>query len=124
MTALPPAFDHMLAAWNERDLEKIRGHLEQALAPEIHFVDPSIETRGIDEFEANVREFRTRLPDAVCSRASGVDAHHDLFRYAWAIHRDDGELLLPGFDVARADAQGRVAMVLGFFGPLPPLPSD
>ena len=123
MTTIPPAFDHMLAAWNERDPAKIRSHLEQALAPEIHFVDPSIETRGLDEFEANVRDFRSRLPDARCSRASGVDAHHDLYRYAWEIHRGD-ELLLAGFDVARVDAAGRVVQVLGFFGPLPPRADD
>jgi hypothetical protein len=118
MSNIPSSFDHMLAAWNERDCEKIRGHLERALAPEIHFVDPSIETRGIDEFEDNVREFRGRLPDAVCSRASGVDTHHGLYRYAWEIHRG-GELLLPGFDVVETDEAGRVLRVLGFFGPLP-----
>ena len=117
MADYPPAFDHMLAAWNEREPEKIRAHLELALAPSCHFVDPSIETCGIDEFEANVREFRGRLPDAVCSRTSGVDGHHSLYRYEWAIHRA-GELLLPGFDVAEVDEQARVLKVYGFFGPL------
>jgi hypothetical protein len=121
MHELPPAFDHMLAAWNERDLEQIRSHLDRALAPEIHFVDPSIETRGRDAFEANVREFRTRLPDARCSRASGVDSHHQLYRYGWEIHRGS-ELLLPGFDVAQLNDDGLVVQVLGFFGPLPALP--
>jgi hypothetical protein len=121
--SIPPAFDHMLAAWNELDLEKVRGHLEQALAPEIHFVDPSIETRGLDEFEANVREFRTRLPDARCSRASGVDTHHQLYRYDWEIHRGS-ELFLPGFDVAQVNEAGLVVQVLGFFGPLPPPAGD
>ncbi|MEM7411443.1 MAG: nuclear transport factor 2 family protein [Myxococcota bacterium] len=122
MPELPPAFDHMLAAWNERDLEKVRSHLERALSPEIHFVDPSIETRGIDAFEANVRDFRTRLPDAVCSRASGFDSHHGLFRYHWEIHRGS-ELVLPGFDVAEVDSDARVLRVWGFFGPVPEAPS-
>ena len=121
--AYPETFDHMLAAWNEHDLELVRGHLKRALSPDVLFVDPSIVTNGIDEFEANVREFRTRLPDAVCSRASGVDSHHDLYRYAWEIHRGS-ELLLPGFDVVQADAEGRVLKVEGFFGPLPPRPSN
>ena len=123
MADYPETFDHMLAAWNEHDLEKLRGHLEKALSPDVVFVDPSIVTRGIDEFEANVREFRTRLPDAVCSRASGVDSHHDLYRYEWEIHCAD-ELFLPGFDVVRADANGRVLRVEGFFGPLPPKPTS
>ena len=118
MSDYPPAFDHMLAAWNEPDASKVRGHLEQALAPDVHFIDPSIDVTGIDGFEANVHEVHGRLPGAVYSRTSGVDAHHNLYRYAWAIHRN-GELVLPGFDVVEADANGRVARVLGFFGTLP-----
>ncbi len=117
----PRSFDHMLAAWNELDTGKIRAHLDQALSPDVYFVDPSIETRGIDEFEANVRDFRAKYPDARCIRASGIDSHHRLYRYAWEIYRGQ-ELFLPGFDVAEVDENGRVTVVQGFFGPLPPTP--
>ena len=123
MNPYPPTFDHMLAAWNERDLDKVRGHLDQALAPDICFIDPSIETHGIDEFEANVREFRGRLPDARCVRASGIDSHHKLYRYAWEIYRGE-ELFLPGFDVVEVDEAGLVKRVEGFFGALPALPIE
>ena len=95
----PESFDHMLAAWNERDPERVRGHLEKALSPEVHFIDPSIETRGLDEFEANVH--------AGSPRPEGAPA------------RRGQELLLPGFDVTEVDASGRVRRVLGFFGPIP-----
>jgi hypothetical protein len=118
MSDYPKTFDHMLAAWNEREPAKVRGHLEQALHPEVHFVDPSNDITGVDAFEAMVHEFRAKFPDAVCSRASGVDGHHRLYRYEWAIHRGD-TLLIPGFDVVEADEAGRVTRVLGFFGPLP-----
>ena len=117
----PRSFDHMLAAWNELDTGEIRAHLDQALSPDVYFVDPSIETRGIDEFEANVRDFRAKLPDARCIRASGFDCHHRLYRYAWEIYRGQ-ELFLPGFDVAEVDESGRVVVVQGFFGTLPPMP--
>jgi hypothetical protein len=119
MSDYPETFDHMLAAWNEREPGKVRGHLEQALSADVHFVDPSNDITGIDAFEKMVHAFRKELPDAVCSRASGIDAHHRLFRYEWAIHRGD-ELLMPGFDVVETDETGRVARVLGFFGPVPP----
>ena len=118
MSDYPSSFDHMLAAWNEAEPAKVRGHLERALAPDVRFVDPSIDVTGIDGFEANVHEVHARLPGAVYSRTSGVDSHNGLHRYSWAIHRD-GELVLPGFDVVETDAEGRVARVLGFFGPLP-----
>lgn len=114
----PESFDHMLAAWNESDASRVRHHLELALAPDVRFVDPSIDVTGIDGFEENVHEVHGRIPGAVYSRTSGVDHHHELYRYSWAIHRD-GELLLPGFDVATTDGAGRITCVMGFFGPLP-----
>lgn len=118
MPSHPESLDHMLAAWNERDPKRVRAHLDRALSPEVVFIDPSIVTRGIDEFEANVHEVHGRLPGADYQRASGVDRHHDVVRYAWEIRRD-GELVLPGFDVTELDGEGRVLRVLGFFGPLP-----
>lgn len=116
----PESLDHMLAAWNERDPTKVRGHLERALAPEVEFIDPSIVTNGIDEFEANVHGVKSRIPGADYARTSEVDSHHDLHRYSWQISRD-GEILLPGFDVTKVDEDGKVVSVLGFFGVLRPL---
>lgn len=115
----PESLDHMLAAWNEADPALIRGHLERALASDAHFVDPSNDIRGIDEFEAMVHRVQGQIPGAVYSRASDVDSHHDLHRYHWAIHQD-GKLLMPGFDVTETDAAGMVSRVLGFFGVLAP----
>ena len=117
MTPNPSSLDHMLAAWNEQDPDKVRAHLDKALAHDIEFIDPSIETHGIDEFEANVHEVHRQLPGAVYERTSAVDSHHHLHRYSWAIARD-GEVLLPGFDVSELNDDGMVSRVLGFFGPL------
>lgn len=113
----PESFDHMLAAWNEPDSAKMRGHLEKALSPDVRFVDPSIDLTGIDAFEANVHEVQKSLPGAVYSRASDVDSQHGFHRYHWAIHQD-GKLVTPGFDVVETDDQGRVKCVIGFFGTL------
>jgi len=114
----PESLDHMLAAWNERDPAKVRAHLDKALALDVEFIDPSIETQGIDEFEANVHEVHARIPGADYSRTSGVDSHHRLHRYSWQISHD-GEIVVPGFDVTEVDKDGKVVRVLGFFGPLP-----
>ncbi len=119
MNTAPESFDHMLAAWNEPDPTKVRDHLDKALAPEVHFVDPSIDVVGIDAFEENVHRVHEQVPGAVYSRTSHVDGHHGHHRYHWAIHLD-GELRLAGFDVAVTDAEGRVEKVIGFFGPLDP----
>lgn len=117
MHPTPPSLELMLAAWNESDPALVRGHLDQALAPDVHFVDPSIDIVGVDAFEANVHEVHAQLPDAVYSRTSAVDEHHRHHRYHWAIHQH-GELLLAGFDVAILNDDGLVEKVIGFFGPL------
>jgi hypothetical protein len=111
----------MFAAWNESDPAKTRGHLERALVPDVVFIDPSVEVHGIDEFEANIRDVREKVPGASYEVTSAVDSHHNLHRYSWAIVLD-GRVLLPGLDVTQTDDDGRVTRVLGFFGPLPSLP--
>lgn len=118
MTEIPKTLDRMLAAWNEPDATKVRGHVDAALSQDVIFIDPSHSIVGKDAFEAMVHDFRAQFPGAVCSRASGVDSHHNLFRYNWEIHRGE-ELLLPGFDVAELNDAGMVCRIEGFFGPLP-----
>jgi hypothetical protein len=120
MSAHPTPIDNMLAVWNERDLSLIRGRLEAVLAPEIAFIDPTIVTNGLGEFEENVRDFRTKYPQAHIRRASGIDSHHNLHRYNWEITVEE-KVFLAGFDVTETTADGKVCRVLGFFGPLPKL---
>lgn len=112
------SFDAMFAAWNEREPSRVRAHLEQALAPEVLFIDPTIFTRGIDEFEHNVHEFRRKYPRARIHRSAVVDSHHRLHRYSWLI-TVGSRALLQGMDVTTTDERGKVTQVLGFFGPLP-----
>ncbi len=120
MTTNPNSVDRMLAVWNELDVSRIRGHLEAALTPDISFIDPTIETHGIAEFEENVRDFRGKYPQAIIRRASAIDSHHNLHRYAWEISVQ-GKVVLVGFDVAQTAEDSKVCRVLGFFGPLPVL---
>ena len=117
MTDHYESLELMLAAWNEPDASRVREHLDKALAPDVRFVDPSIDITGIDAFEANVHEVKSKIPGARYSRASAVDSQHGFHRYHWEIHRGD-ELVLAGFDVTQTDDAGRVVLVIGFFGPL------
>ncbi len=115
----PKSLDEMQAAWNERDPEKIRSHLDRALSPTVVFCDPQHHIEGIDAFEKIVREFRRDIPNARTEISSGMSHHHDLYRYKWNVY-DGNKLMVPGMDVTRVDDQGRVERVDGFFGPIPP----
>jgi hypothetical protein len=112
--------DRMLDVWNEKNPELVMDRLTAVLSADIVFIDPTITTRGLIEFEANVRGFRAKYPHAVISRTSGVDAHSNLHRYTWQISINDKAVLI-GTDVSETDAAGRICKVLGFFGALPPL---
>ncbi len=118
MTQIPASLDAMLAAWNEHDLDRIRSHLDVALAPGVVFADPDNFVEGIDVFETMVRKFRTERPDAKCKRTSGFNVHHKRYRYNWLVSVG-GVPALSGMDATEIDEAGKVVRVDGFFGPVP-----
>jgi hypothetical protein len=117
MDETPAALTNMLAAWNEKDFNKIRGLIDKSLAEDVVFADPANVVHGREAFEVMVKEFRTRYPAAVCRRTSGLDSHNNRYRYTWDIH--DGEkTFVKGTDFVRLDEDGLVKSVDGFFGDL------
>ena len=118
MTDMPESFQAMLDAWNETDPDKIRGHLDRALDPEVEFADPDNHIRGIDAFEEMVRTFRARYPDGTAEHTSGLNCHHNRYRYSWLVSVG-GKPAVPGMDVTEVNAEGKVVRVDGFFGDLP-----
>lgn len=118
MSDYPKALDHMLAAWNEPDYTKVRGHIEKALSADIRFVDPTIDVTGIDGFEGNVHDVKSKIPGAVYSRTSGLDSQHGFYRYHWVIHLNN-TLILSGFDVVEINEEKKISCVIGFFGDIP-----
>ena len=111
---IPESFGHYLAAWNEPDPDRVRGHLDRCVAGEVLFVDPANTTVGPVALEALIREAKAAMPDAVYALASGIDGHHRRFRYRWEV-RVGGDVI-PGMDVVTVDEQERIERIDGFFG--------
>ena len=120
MNQTPDAFADMLAAWNERDLDKIRTHVDKSIAETVVFADPTNFIHGRDAFEKMIKEFRRKYPESVVKRTSGMDSHNRRYRYSWEIYVGE-TLIVKGFDVAQLDENGLVERVDGFFGDLPSL---
>jgi hypothetical protein len=51
--------------------------------------------------------------------AGAVDAHHDQARFTWELGPAGADAIVVGFDVAQRDADGRLALVLGFLDRVP-----
>ena len=118
MSKLPPSLDSMMAAWNEKDPTRVRGHLEAALSPDVVFADPDKYVVGIDAFEAMVHKFRADIDDAKAERTSGFNCHNNRYRYTWLVSSGNTPLM-PGMDVTEIDDTGKVVRVDGFFGDIP-----
>lgn len=121
MSNIPECFNAMMRAWNEKDRAKVRGHLDTALAPNVVFADPNYLVEGIDAFEEMVLEFHEKYPISTCEHTSGLDHHHNRYRYKWLVSVN-GTPALPGMDVVEIDNNGQVIRVDGFFGPFLPMP--
>jgi hypothetical protein len=108
-------------AWNEDDDAARRALLDSTWADGGVYRDPMSTLEGRDAVLAHIVGFRERVPGGRIEVRSGVDEHGPHFRFAWAVLEGDGSVRLEGIDVGRRADDGRIAEIVGFFGPLPEL---
>jgi hypothetical protein len=111
--------DTNLAALTETDPVTRAELIERAWAEDGSLTDPPLAGeghRGINDFASVVCE---HYAGQRFRRVSGVDVHHDRFRYAWELVTADGTVTVSGVDVGEIAADGRLGKVTGFFGDLP-----
>jgi len=111
--------DTYLAILNEPDAQKRAALIERAWAPDGRYVDPMYAVEGRDGLSALAAGVHAKYPGHRFRRVSGVDAHHDVLRFAWELAAPDGSVLVGGIDVGELDASGRLRRITGFFGALP-----
>lgn len=119
MSDLETRVDQLLAAWNEPDAGKRTSLIEQVWAVDGSLVDPPLTGEGHAGIGEMMAQAQAQFPGHRFRRASAVDAHHDVLRYAWHLIGPDGSVVLAGLDVAQVAADGRLQRVTGFFGELP-----
>ena len=122
--AMPAALVAYLEAWNELDLELLRGLLVRAVCEEVEWNDPRDSFVGIGELESAMRRLKTSKPEYEFRIASEIDSHNGRYRYRWDMSRR-GRTLMEGLDVTTIDpSTGLITRVDGFFGhPTPILDS-
>jgi hypothetical protein len=119
MTEITTVVDTYLAALTEADPAARTDQVKTAWADDAHFVDPLLEATGHDAIAALTDAVTGQFPGHTFRRTTGIDAHHDLVRFAWELAGPDGTVAATGLDVAVVAPDGRLARVAGFFGDPP-----
>jgi hypothetical protein len=109
------------AAWNETDADARRKVLDEAWTDDGLYCDPMGRAEGRDALHAHIAGFQEQFPGARIDATSAADEHDGYFRFSWAMVDADGNTTLDGFDVGHRADDGRIALIVGFFGPFPPL---
>jgi len=106
------------AVWNSTDELQRADLLASFWAEGGTYTDPSVHAIGADALRAHIAGVRERRPGATWCLLGGLDAHHDLVRFAWHVMDGSGAELRRGIDiVVLTDAGTRIARVIGFFDP-------
>jgi SnoaL-like domain len=120
-----------IATWNETDPSARRAMVEETFPSSGRYVDPLADVTGHDQIDAFIAAAQAQFSGLTFRLAGTVDAHHDQARFTWelgpygdggadgAAGADGAEAVVVGFDVAQRDADGRLALVLGFLDKVP-----
>jgi hypothetical protein len=110
--------EQYIATWNETDPAARRALIDEVWSPGGQYIDPLAEVAGHDQIDAVIAAAQEQFAGMTFRLAGAVDAHHDQARFTWELG-PEGTALVVGFDVAKRDADGRLALVLGFLDKVP-----
>jgi hypothetical protein len=112
--------DAYCQAWCEPDAGARRRLLARVWAEGATYTDPRVQLVGLDALVAHIGKVLADRPGSRVIRTSVVDVHHRLARFAWRVVQADGTMLPEGVDFAEVTGDGKLARIVGFFGPLAP----
>jgi hypothetical protein len=105
------------AAVEERDPAKRREMIDACFAAEGRFVSGGTAFTGRDALATMLDTFRNDPRGLKAMILGTVDCQGSLFRFRNAVEHPDGTRV-EGFDAGVVDADGRIALLLTFAGPL------
>ena len=111
--------DTHLAACCEPDAARRLALIRETWSVEGRLVDPPLEARGHAGIADQAATLLSQFPGHRFERTSALDLHHHFLRYGWRLCNPAGETVLAGVDFMDLDVDGRIARVVGFFGPEP-----
>lgn len=111
-------------AWFCPDPETRRSLLAQAVEQDVTYVDPTVSIVGIASLASHIDRVVEARPGFWLERTTVVDHHHDVLRFGWVQRGANGFRGAESIDVCRLSRQGKLADIIGFFGPLAAMPGS
>lgn len=111
----PIAIDNYFNCWNEPDDSQRLNLIEVAWADGARSVDPLADVTGHVAISEMMGAVQQQFPDHRFQLVGEAAAHHDVLHWSWSMIGADGSKVIGGIDVARLDADGRIADLTGFF---------
>src|SRR5690349_5549264 len=108
-----------MAAWNEPDEAKRDVLLHACWAYDGVYADPGVYLVGAKALSARIALKQRERFGARLVFLSAVDSHHGRFRFHWRLVNADGSLGPESVDFGALAPDGRIALMVGFFGPPP-----
>ncbi len=122
LSALERLIDTYCAAWSVADPSSRQRTLDEIWAENATYTDPRAHLTGSEALCVHIGNILAGRPGARIIRTSVLDFHHGLVRFGWRVVQADATLLPEGLDVAEISDDMRILRIIGFFGPLAPLP--
>lgn len=111
--------DAYMAAWNESDEAKRDALLRVCWAEDGVYTDPGVYLVGATALSARIAQKQRERPGARLAFLSAVETHHGRFRFHWRLINADGSHGPKSVDFGALASDGRIALMVGFFGPPP-----
>jgi hypothetical protein len=104
--------------WNEPDPKLRHQLLRTVLAEDGVYIDPTVHVVGVSALVDHISKVATKYPGSMIVRTSAVDLHHDVLRFSWHKQLANGQTLPESIDVCTINEDGKLRLIIGFFGPL------
>lgn len=112
--------ERYIESWNETDSDARLAAVQGIWVEDGTYVDPLANVAGHTQISNLIGAVQQQVPGHVFRLRDGIDAHHNIARFAWElVPADGGESVVEGFDVAVAEDGGRIRSVLGFLDKAP-----
>jgi len=116
---LDDAVHRYVDAWSAEDSAR-QAILAEVWADNGVYCDPIGRAEGRDALSDHIGASQTLFPGHRIEASSEVDEHDGHFRFAWIMLDSNDAVVLEGVDYGVLDNAGRIALIVGFFGPLAP----